>query len=125
MLEPAITQALLVERRSGEQLAAAQRLRIKKRDDHRCRYCGGEGNSRWGPDRRSWHIDHVEPRAGGGTNSDDNLALACATCNMAKHAKEPDDFEAAAQERALRLVLDNEAVEERDRRFVGSREEVK
>jgi 5-methylcytosine-specific restriction endonuclease McrA len=30
------------------------------------------------------HIDHIIPRASGGENDDNNLALSCHWCNMAK-----------------------------------------
>jgi hypothetical protein len=33
------------------------------------------------------HIDHIIPRVVGGSHSLDNLALACQSCNHAKHAK--------------------------------------
>jgi hypothetical protein len=36
--------------------------------------------------RKSCQIDHVIPVSRGGTNSDDNLALACRRCNIAKGA---------------------------------------
>jgi 5-methylcytosine-specific restriction endonuclease McrA len=35
----------------------------------------------------SYHIDHVIPLAGGGTNDLDNLVLACIFCNTSKGAK--------------------------------------
>lgn len=36
--------------------------------------------------RHGWHIDHVIPNIGGGavTESDENLRVACATCNLRK-----------------------------------------
>lgn len=39
-----------------------------------CAYCGD----------RSAHLDHVVPRAKGGTNDWTNLAPACASCNQLK-----------------------------------------
>ncbi|CKH48545.1 HNH endonuclease [Mycolicibacterium smegmatis] len=50
-----------------------------------CVYCGSSD----GP----FHIDHVVPRAKGGTNAPSNHAPACATtCNLAKSDKRPEDF---------------------------------
>lgn len=39
-----------------------------------------------------YHIDHVVPVAKGGTNSLDNLVLACPTCNRNKSAKDPIEY---------------------------------
>lgn len=52
--------------------------------DGQCAYCGI---------RLFWdipgdiHVDHVQPVSRGGTNNPDNLALACADCNLSKHDK--------------------------------------
>lgn len=40
----------------------------------------------------NYHRDHIMPLALGGTNTDDNMQLLRATCNMQKHAKHPVDF---------------------------------
>lgn len=39
-----------------------------------------------------YHLDHIMPIALGGTNTDDNIQLLHAKCNMKKHAKHPIDF---------------------------------
>lgn len=39
-----------------------------------------------------FHRDHIMPLALGGTNTDDNIQLLRATCNLQKHAKHPVDF---------------------------------
>lgn len=39
-----------------------------------------------------YHLDHRMPLALGGMNTDDNMQLLTATCNMQKHAKHPIDF---------------------------------
>jgi 5-methylcytosine-specific restriction endonuclease McrA len=39
-----------------------------------------------------YHIDHIIPLALGGTNTDDNVQLLRAKCNMQKGAKHPIDF---------------------------------
>lgn len=40
----------------------------------------------------NYHLDHKMPLALGGTNTDDNMQLLRAVCNMQKHAKHPVDF---------------------------------
>jgi 5-methylcytosine-specific restriction endonuclease McrA len=60
------------------------RRKVIKDCNYTCQYCGGKGDTRKGPDGRSWHIDHIVPVALSGDNSPDNLTLACATCNGKK-----------------------------------------
>ena len=37
------------------------------------------------------HVDHVVPLAKGGLHTANNLAIACAACNLSKRAKMPDE----------------------------------
>ena len=39
-----------------------------------------------------YHLDHIMPLKLGGTNTDDNMQLLRATCNLQKNAKHPVDF---------------------------------
>lgn len=39
-----------------------------------------------------YHLDHIKPLALGGQNTDDNMQLLRAICNLQKHAKHPVDF---------------------------------
>jgi len=39
-----------------------------------------------------YHLDHIHPLALGGSNTDDNIQLLRAICNLQKHAKHPIDF---------------------------------
>lgn len=55
--------------------------------DFRCHYCNRSGGTEYGPGRRPWHVDHKEPLADGGQDVEDNLALACKRCNIAKGAR--------------------------------------
>lgn len=41
---------------------------------------------------REYHLDHIMPLSLGGSNTDDNMQLLTAKCNMQKHAKHPIDF---------------------------------
>lgn len=40
----------------------------------------------------NYHLDHIMPLALGGTNTDDNIQLLRARCNLQKNAKHPIDF---------------------------------
>lgn len=40
----------------------------------------------------NYHMDHIMPLAKGGSNTDDNMQLLTATCNLQKRAKDPIDF---------------------------------
>lgn len=51
---------------------------LTSRDGDRCYLCGDK------PHR--YHVDHVIPKARGGTDDFANLALACPTCNIRKSA---------------------------------------
>lgn len=50
----------------------------------RCEYCQ---LSQLGQEA-TFHIDHVTPRAAGGSTESDNLALACVSCSLRKWAKQ-------------------------------------
>lgn len=39
-----------------------------------------------------YHMDHIMPLARGGTNTDENMQLLRAKCNLQKHAAHPIDF---------------------------------
>jgi hypothetical protein len=54
------------------------RFEILKRDGFRCRYCGALAVS------TLLHVDHVVPKAEGGTDVPENLIAACADCNLGK-----------------------------------------
>lgn len=59
----------------SKRLGKTARL-IKERDNHRCVYCGATH----GP----MHLDHVVARHIGGTDTPDNIVVACAACNCVK-----------------------------------------
>ena len=73
-----------VSQSSVSSLAIRSRLRPKtkfdvlKRDGFCCVYCGKKA-----PDVQL-HVDHIVPVSSGGENDLDNLAAACAECNMGK-----------------------------------------
>lgn len=51
-----------------------RRLLVLQRDGFTCAYCFGEANS----------VDHVIPRAQGGSDDLDNLVASCVKCNSSK-----------------------------------------
>ncbi|HEV8070373.1 MAG TPA: HNH endonuclease signature motif containing protein [Planctomycetaceae bacterium] len=60
---------------------AATRAAVRARADNRCEYCHRrQSTSPLVP----LHIEHVIPRKHRGTDDADNLALACAECNLHK-----------------------------------------
>ena len=61
---------------------AAYREAILELDGWRCVYCGEPAET----------VDHVVPRAKGGTNHPHNLAAACELCNAAKGDRYTWDF---------------------------------
>ena len=74
-----MTRAQYAVRPNRESLSkrlGAKARRIRERDGHRCVYCGAS----YGP----MHLDHVVARNRGGSDTADNLVVACASCNSAK-----------------------------------------
>lgn len=61
---------------TGEQIAFLHILQ-----EHKCFYCEEEYTD--------YHVDHMIPLSRGGTNDISNLAIACPSCNLRKHAKMP------------------------------------
>jgi hypothetical protein len=68
---------------SERTVTAADRALVRTRAHERCEYC--RCPERFAVDQFS--IEHIVPRARGGSSSVDNLALACQTCNNFKHTK--------------------------------------
>lgn len=58
------------------------RFEILKRDGFQCRYCGARP-----ADGAVLQIDHITPRAEGGTDEPTNLTTACRDCNTGKGAR--------------------------------------
>jgi 5-methylcytosine-specific restriction endonuclease McrA len=57
----------------------ANRLRVLKRDDYCCIYCGSPANT----------ADHIVPVSKGGTHEESNLIAACTRCNSGKKDRVP------------------------------------
>jgi hypothetical protein len=56
---------------------------VAKRARHRCEYCRLSQTGQ----EATFHVDHVLPRAAGGSTVLDNLALACVSCSLYKEAR--------------------------------------
>jgi hypothetical protein len=57
------------------------RRRVRDRAQDRCEYClRAQSTSLLIP----FHVEHIIPRKHGGLDSEENLALACAECNLRK-----------------------------------------
>jgi 5-methylcytosine-specific restriction endonuclease McrA len=69
-------------RELGTQRWKDQRLRVLKRDDYICQYCGDTATQ----------VDHVIPRAKGGTHDMENLLACCAKCNALKGSRSQRSF---------------------------------
>lgn len=70
-------------------IAAPVRARIIAQAGNRCGYC--RAHQQYVYD--TLHIEHIAPRARGGSNDEANLWLACGLCNRAKreqtHGRDP------------------------------------
>lgn len=69
----------------GMSKGLSRRWRVLQRDSFTCRYCG-----RAAPDV-ILEVDHIEPRARGGSNHEANLITACWECNQGKSARDAMD----------------------------------
>lgn len=62
-------------------MTEAVRRLVRERAGHRCEYCQLHQDD---SPLAALHIEHVRPRKHGGTDDEDNLALACIDCNLRK-----------------------------------------
>jgi 5-methylcytosine-specific restriction endonuclease McrA len=69
-------------RELGTQRWKDQRLRVLKRDDYICQYCGDTATQ----------VDHIIPRAKGGGHELENLLACCAKCNALKGSRSQASF---------------------------------
>lgn len=64
---------------------ATRRIRVWKRDEGRCRFCGA------GLTRNEFTLDHLLPKSKGGPDWDINLVVSCSSCNNTKGDKTIED----------------------------------
>lgn len=76
---------------SNKQFSNKKRKSASSRSKGRCYYCGNEN-----PDT----IDHIFPKSLGGTNRQDNLVLACKSCNCSKGQMTVEEYRAYSWRKA-------------------------
>ena len=60
----------------------AQRLRVLRRDQYLCQWCGGFAS----------HADHVIPVVKGGGDEMENLVASCRRCNLSRGSRDAEVF---------------------------------
>ena len=80
-----------------------KRVRIYIRDRYCCQYCGEQKSA------KDLTLDHILPRAQGGTTTPQNLVSACVKCNQRKGNRTPDQarMPLLTSQKLLRLGLDH------------------
>ena len=80
-----------------------KRVRIYIRDRYRCQYCGDHKTA------KDLTLDHIIPRAQGGTTTAQNLVSACVKCNQRKGNRTPEQarMPLLTSQKLLRLGLDH------------------
>lgn len=73
-------------RLSDGYVPGSMRYEVLKRAKYRCELCGAH------EDRIALHIDHIVPRARGGSDDLSNLQTLCMTCNTNKRDNDDTDF---------------------------------
>jgi len=73
-----------VEYQQGTLAGYETREYLLEKWEHKCAYCGKEN--------LPLQVEHIHPRANGGTNRVSNLCLACEKCNQAKGTKDIQIF---------------------------------
>jgi hypothetical protein len=87
-------------------VAHAKQEQIRQRFGCRCGYCGVSEVDTGG----SLTVDHFQPVAAGGDDSDDNLVYACFKCNQYKGDFHPSPTDLRNGWRVLHPIRDNLAV---------------
>ena len=70
----------------------SRRDRVMRKNHGRCFYCGQKLQNRNPNKKHYMTIDHIIPRAKGGTGHISNLAPSCERCNVLKGAKDLGNF---------------------------------
>lgn len=68
--------------KAGAELPRWLRFEVLKRDKFRCAYCGA-GRAQGA----LLQVDHVKPKAAGGSDAPTNLTTSCGDCNAGKAAR--------------------------------------
>jgi len=80
---PSIVRMLYFIRRSRKRVALTKK-NVLLRDKYACAYCGARGD-------RTMTVDHIVPRARGGSSTWENLVACCSACNARKRDRTPDE----------------------------------
>lgn len=86
-----MTDRGIARRRSAMNTDPELRAALKARDGNLCRYCGKRVNWRDRKGQDGATYDHVIPVSAGGTESVDNLVVACRDCNLRKGSRTLQD----------------------------------
>ena len=80
-----------------------KRSRIYIRDRYYCQYCGDQKSA------KELTLDHILPKAQGGTTTPQNLVSACVKCNQRKGNRTPEQarMPLLTSQKLLRLGLDH------------------
>jgi 5-methylcytosine-specific restriction endonuclease McrA len=100
-------------------VSLAEGLRILKRDQFRCRYCGLDGKSSF-ENALVMSVDFVVPRARSGKKDPANLVACCRPCNMIKGKRVYKDFEDAKKYVLARREAMRQAWEAKPRSEAGT-----
>jgi 5-methylcytosine-specific restriction endonuclease McrA len=100
-------------------VSLAEGLRILKRDQFRCRYCGLDGKSSF-ENALVMSVDFVVPRARSGKKDPANLVACCRPCNMIKGKRIYKDFEDAKKYVLARREAMRQAWEAKPRSEAGT-----
>lgn len=87
LLVRAIRAAYKARRRAAERggISTGDLRRWLERQTKVCKWCGAECAG-------DHHVDHIVPLSKGGKHAEENLAIACPSCNLRKNAKMPAEF---------------------------------
>lgn len=80
------TKARRRARERGGSITVADIKDVLGRQRHRCGYC------RIDLRKSGYHVDHIVPLAGGGSNVRKNIQALCGQCNRRKSARDPIEF---------------------------------
>jgi len=83
-------------RASAGYVPGTARYEVLKRARFRCELCGVSA------DVRALEVDHIVPRARGGTDDPDNLQALCYSCNATKRDRDATDFRGVGESYAYR-----------------------
>ena len=74
-------------------LHASRKRRVFERDKYRCQYCGTDMTLHFAyPHLGVITVDHMVPKAAGGSNRIQNLVTCCRPCNQRKRNLPIEDF---------------------------------